>query len=168
MCKLAVYPGSFDPITYGHLDLVERGLKVFDRITIAIAVNPGKNGLFSIPERMEMMRASLEGHPSRDRIGVDAFEGLLADYVHRVGANAILRGLRAVSDFEYEFQMALMNRRLNRDVETLFLMTGMRWIYISSRIIKEVVVSGGSVGGLVPPPVEAKLARRLRGKGEPS
>ena len=162
MEKLAVYPGSFDPITNGHLDLLDRGLKVFDRIIMAIALNPEKKGLFTTEERVELMRESLVDHPLRHRIEVDTFEGLLADYVKRVHAHAIIRGLRAVSDFEYEFQMALMNRRLNRDIETLFLMTGMRWIYISSRIIKEVVISGGCVKGLVPDPVEKKLAERLR------
>lgn len=162
MEKLAVYPGSFDPITNGHLDLLDRGLKVFDRIIVAIALNPEKKNLFTVEERLELIEASLVDHPQRDRIGVDTFEGLLAEYVKKIRAHAIIRGLRAVSDFEYEFQMALMNRRLNRDIETLFLMTGMRWIYISSRIIKEVVVSGGSVRGLVPDPVEKRLAERLR------
>jgi pantetheine-phosphate adenylyltransferase len=162
MDKTAVYPGSFDPITYGHLDLVERGLKVFDRVVVAIAINPGKKELFSVEERLELIELSLADHPLRSRIRVDSFQGLLVEYVKQIQAHAIIRGLRAVSDFEYEFQMALMNRKLDRDVETLFMMTGMRWIYISSRIIKEVVVSGGSVNGLVPDPVEKKLAERLR------
>jgi pantetheine-phosphate adenylyltransferase len=167
MDKLAVYPGSFDPITNGHLDLVERGLKVFDRVIIAVALNPEKDNLFTIDERLELIEQSLSGHPLKHRIDVDAFDGLLAEYVKKVQANAIIRGLRAVSDFEYEFQMALMNRRLNPDVETLFLMTGMRWIYISSRIIKEVAVSGGRVTGLVPDPVEKKLIERLRPQQSP-
>lgn len=163
MDKLAVYPGSFDPITNGHLDLLERALKIFDRVIIAVASNPAKNPLFSLEERMDMIRRSLADHPLGQRIDVDTFDGLLVNYVDRVGARAILRGLRAVSDFEYEFQMALMNRKLNNNIETLYLMTGMRWIYISSRIIKEVVVSGGDVKGLVPEVVEKKLVERLRG-----
>lgn len=167
MDKLAVYPGSFDPITNGHLDLLERGLKIFDRIIIAIATNPAKKPLFSLEERLELIRLSLVDHPLRDRMEVDAFGGLLVEYVKKVQANAILRGLRAISDFEYEFQMALMNRKLSNEIETLYLMTGMRWIYISSRIIKEVVASGGCVTGLVPVPVEKGLVERL-GPGGPS
>ncbi|MCU0572317.1 MAG: pantetheine-phosphate adenylyltransferase [Syntrophobacteraceae bacterium] len=161
MDKLAVYPGSFDPITNGHLDLLERGLKIFDQIVIAIATNPAKQPVFAIEERLELIRLSLEDHPLRGRMRVDAFEGLLVEYVKKVKANAILRGLRAISDFEYEFQMALMNRKLSNEIETLYLMTGMRWIYISSRIIKEVVSSGGCVTGLVPVPVEKALVERL-------
>lgn len=166
-CTLAVYPGSFDPITNGHLDLLSRGLKLFDRIIIAVAVNPAKAPLFTLEERLDLIRASLEYFPQKDRVDVDAFEGLLVDYVKQVGAKAILRGLRAVSDFEYEFQMALMNRRLNSEVETFFLMTGMRWIYISSRIIKEVAMAGGCVTGLVPEPVEKKLIERLKVRAKP-
>lgn len=161
MEKVAVYPGSFDPITNGHLDLLERGLKIFDKIVIALAANPGKNPVFTLEERCELIKASLRGHPLEHRVEVDAFHGLLVDYVKRVKANAILRGLRAISDFEYEFQMALMNRKLSTEIETLFLMTGMRYIYISSSIIKEVVMSGGCVAGLVPEPVEKKLTERL-------
>jgi pantetheine-phosphate adenylyltransferase len=164
MYNIAIYPGSFDPITYGHLDLLERALKIFDKVIIAIAANPGKSPLFSIEERCDMIKAALTEHPMGDRVKVDLFHGLLVDYVQSVPARAILRGLRAISDFEYEFQMALMNRKLNADVETLFIMTGLRWIYISSRIIKEVVMSGGSVTGLVPPIVEKMLAEKL-GKG---
>jgi len=166
-CTLAVYPGSFDPITNGHLDLLSRGLKLFDKIIIAVAVNPAKAPLFTLEERLDLIRASLEYFPQKDRVDVDAFEGLLVDYVKQVGAKAILRGLRAVSDFEYEFQMALMNRRLNSEVETFFLMTGMRWIYISSRIIKEVAMAGGCVTGLVPEPVEKKLIERLKVRAKP-
>ncbi|MBP8645828.1 MAG: pantetheine-phosphate adenylyltransferase [Syntrophobacteraceae bacterium] len=162
MEKVAVYPGSFDPITNGHVDLLERGMKIFDRIVIAIAANPAKKPLFSLEERLEMIAQSLESHPLRDRMQIDIFHGLLVDYVRTVKADAILRGLRAISDFEYEFQMALMNRKLSSEIETLFLMTAMRWIYISSRIIKEVVTSGGCVTGLVPGPVEQKLIEKLR------
>jgi pantetheine-phosphate adenylyltransferase len=164
MEKLAVYPGSFDPITNGHLDLLERGLKIFDRIVIAVAANPGKNPLFSLEERMQLIKDSLRSHPLASRVEVDSFHGLLVDYVKRAKANAILRGLRAISDFEYEFQMALMNRKLSTEIETLFLMTGMRYIYISSSIIKEVVMSGGCVTGLVPEPVEKQLAAKLAQK----
>ncbi|MCK8601730.1 pantetheine-phosphate adenylyltransferase [Desulfoferrobacter suflitae] len=161
MDKVAVYPGSFDPITNGHLDLLDRGLKIFDKIIVAIAKNPAKQPVFSFEERLRMIEESLRDHPLNDRLKVDAFQGLLVDYVGRVNARAILRGLRAISDFEYEFQMALMNRKLSNEIETLYLMTGMRWIYISSRIIKEVVMSGGCVSGLVPEPVEKMLAERL-------
>jgi pantetheine-phosphate adenylyltransferase len=161
MDKMAVYPGSFDPITNGHLDLLERGLKIFDRIVIAVATNPAKKPVFTLQERVEMIQMSLLDNPLKDRLIVDAFQGLLVEYVKRVNARAILRGLRAISDFEYEFQMALMNRKLSNEIETLYLMTGMRWIYISSRIIKEVVMSGGCVSGLVPEPVEKMLAQRL-------
>jgi pantetheine-phosphate adenylyltransferase len=161
MDHVAVYPGSFDPITNGHLDLLERGLKIFSRIIIAIAANPGKKPLFSGEERCDMIKKSLAAFPFNDRVDVQFFEGLLVDYVASVNARAILRGLRAISDFEYEFQMALMNRKLSTEIETLFIMTGMRWIYISSRIIKEVVLSGGSVSGLVPEIVEQKLLEKL-------
>jgi pantetheine-phosphate adenylyltransferase len=163
MQSIAVYPGSFDPITNGHIDLLERALKVFDNVIIAIAANPGKQPLFSTEERLEMIRDSLADHPLKDRVQVDLFEGLLVDYVQSIPGRAIVRGLRAISDFEYEFQMALMNRKLNADIETAFIMTGMRWIYISSRIIKEVVRSGGDVSGLVPDNVEKKLTERLAG-----
>ena len=139
MHNIAVYPGSFDPITNGHIDLLERALKIFDNVIIAIAANPGKKPLFSPEERMEMIKDSLADHPLKDRVKVDLFQGLLVDYVQSIPATAIIRGLRAISDFEYEFQMALMNRKLNAEIETAFIMTGMRWIYISSRIIKEVV-----------------------------
>jgi pantetheine-phosphate adenylyltransferase len=161
MDKLAVCPGSFDPITNGHLDLLDRGLTIFDRIIIAVADNPAQKPLFTREERLEMIKLSVKDHPQRHRLDIDAFQGLLVDYVRKVKSNAILRGLRAVSDFDYEFQMALMNRKLNGEIETLYFMTGMRWIYISSGIIKEVVASGGRVTGLVPEPVERSLAERL-------
>jgi len=161
--RVTVYAGSFDPITNGHLDLLSRALKLFDNIIIAVAENPAKTPLFTLEERLEMIRASLTNHPDPHRIRVDSFQGLLVDYVKSCGAMAILRGLRAVSDFEYEFQMALMNRKLSRKPETLYLMTGARWIYISSRIIKEVVQAGGSVTGLVPEAVETKLQEKFHG-----
>ena len=163
MSSIAVYAGSFDPITNGHIDLLERALKIFDKVIIAIASNPGKKALFSTEERLEMIKESLAQHPLRARVKVDLFQGLLVDYVKSVPTRAIVRGLRAISDFEYEFQMALMNRKLNADIETAFIMTGMRWIYISSRIIKEVVRSGGDVSGLVPENVEKRLIEKLGG-----
>ncbi len=160
--RLAVYAGSFDPITNGHLDLLDRGLKIFDTIIIAVAENPAKTPLLTLEERLELIRSSLDNHPEPHRIQVDSFKGLLVDYIAKSGAVAILRGLRAVSDFEYEFQMALMNRKLSRKPETLYLMTGARWIYISSRIIKEVVQAGGRVTGLVPEVVETKLREKFQ------
>ena len=161
MHNIAVYPGSFDPITNGHIDLLERALKIFDNVIVAIAANSGKDPLFSPEERLEMLKDSLAYHPLKDRVKVDLFQGLLVDYVQSIPATAIIRGLRAISDFEYEFQMALMNRKLSTNIETAFIMTGMRWIYISSTIIKEVVRSGGDVSGLVPYNVEKKLLERL-------
>ncbi len=166
MRSIAVYPGSFDPITNGHIDLLERALKIFDKVIIAVAANPGKEPLFTFEERIEMIKDSLTLHPLRERVKVDLFKGLLVDYVKSIPAETIVRGLRAVSDFEYEFQMSLMNRKLNPDLETAFIMTGMRWIYISSSIIKEVVKSKGDVSGLVPDNVEKRLIAKLGGLGE--
>ena len=168
MYNIAVYPGSFDPITNGHIDLLERALKIFDKLIIAVATNPGKDPLFSPEERLEMIKVSLADHPLKDHVKLDLFHGLLVDYVQSIPARAIIRGLRAISDFEYEFQMALMNRKLNADIETAFIMTGMRWIFISSRIIKEVVMSGGDVSGLVPVNVQKKLIERLGGRSKNS
>ncbi|HYA42646.1 MAG TPA: pantetheine-phosphate adenylyltransferase [Syntrophobacteraceae bacterium] len=163
MASIAVYPGSFDPITNGHIDLLERALKIFDKVIIAIAVNPAKQPMFTPEERLEMIEHSLAQHPLKDRMKVDLFEGLLVDYVKSIPAKTIVRGLRAVSDFEYEFQMALMNRKLNSDIETAFIMTGLRWIYISSRIIKDAAMAGGDLSGLVPDNVVKKLMERLAG-----
>ena len=156
--RIAVYPGSFDPVTNGHLDIIERGLDIFDEIIVAILQNPGKQGLFSVEERMELLTISLADEP---RVTLDTFGGLLVDYVVSRNAQAILRGMRATSDFEYEFQMALMNRRLNRDIQTVFLMTGLRWIFTSSSIIKEASQFGGSVKGMVPPAVAKKLEQKF-------
>ena len=153
--RVAVYPGSFDPITMGHLDIIERALTIFDRLIIAVAKNPSKTSLFSLEERLEMIRDCFPD--SNDKIQVDSVDGLVVDYAYLKGAKAIVRGMRAVSDFEFEFQLALMNRRLERDVETIFLMTGFRWIYISSSIIKDVARHGGDIGGLVPDHVCEKL-----------
>jgi pantetheine-phosphate adenylyltransferase len=154
MKMIAVYPGSFDPITNGHVDIIKRGLRMFDELIILVAYNPNKKSLFSVRERVEMI-----GEVIRDfkNVRVDSFDGLLVDYVRDHGANVILRGLRALSDFEYEFQLALINRRLNREVETVFLMTGYKWFYTSSTIINEAASLGGSVKGLVPEIVNMKL-----------
>jgi pantetheine-phosphate adenylyltransferase len=156
--KTAVCPGSFDPITNGHMDIVHRGLCVFDRIIIAIGHNPLKKDLFSTEEKFQMIKASVGDDP---RIGVDIFEGLLVDYIVKVGACAILRGLRVVSDFELELQLALMNRRLNNKIETLFLMTDYNHLFVSSTIVKATAAAGGSVKGLVPDPVLEKLHEKF-------
>jgi pantetheine-phosphate adenylyltransferase len=157
MERIAIYPGSFDPVTNGHLDIVERGLKLFDKIVVVILKNPKKQFLFSLAERLEMLQESLAHFPG---VEVDSYGGLLMDYAVIRKAHAVLRGLRALSDFEFEFQMALMNRRLNRDVQTVFLMTGMRWIYTSSSIIKEAAQFGGDVEGMVPPLVLERLKKK--------
>ncbi len=156
--KLAIYPGSFDPVTNGHIDIIVRGLKIFDHIVVGILNNPEKNPLFSVQERKEMLEASLK---SLANVEVDTFDGLLVDYALQRGAQAILRGMRAVSDFEYEFQMALMNRRLNREIQTVFLMTGLRWIFTSSSIIKEAARFGGNINGMVPKFVNRKLQQKF-------
>jgi pantetheine-phosphate adenylyltransferase len=154
----AVYPGSFDPLTNGHLDLIERSLRIFDDLIVAVVTNPTKEALFSDTERVEMIR---EATRSLGKIEVVIFDGLLVDLVARMGAGAIVRGLRAVSDFEYEFQMALMNRKLREEIETVFLMPHEACSYISSRLIKEVARYGGAVKGLVPAGVERRLVDKL-------
>ena len=157
MKKIAVYPGSFDPITNGHVDIIKRGLRMFDELIVLIAHNPNKKALFTVEERLEMIREVIRDCKN---VRVDSFDGLLVEYVKRTGANVILRGLRALSDFEYEFQLALINRRLNRDVETVFLMSGFKWFYTSSKIINEAASLGGSVKGLVPEIVNLKLQQK--------
>jgi pantetheine-phosphate adenylyltransferase len=157
MPKVAIYPGSFDPVTNGHLDILQRGMKLFDKIIVAILTNPGKNFLFTLEERIEMLEVSIKKFSN---VEIGTFDGLTVDYAAKRNAQAILRGLRALSDFEYEFQMALMNRRLNREVQTIFLMTGMRWIYTSSSIIKEAAQFGGSITGMVPPVVEKRIKEK--------
>jgi pantetheine-phosphate adenylyltransferase len=154
---LAVFPGSFDPVTNGHLDIVDRGLKVFDRVRMAILLNPEKKPLFSVEERIAIIR---EAYRDKGRVEVDTFSGLLVDYARKVGASVIIRGIRAISDFEYEFQMALMNRRLDPGIETVFMIPAESYTYVSSRLVKEVFQLGGRVSDLVPPVVE----RRLREK----
>jgi len=154
---VAVYPGTFDPITYGHLDIIERGKRLFDRVVVAILENAEKQPLFTIEERVELIREATAGSPN---VTVDTFSGLLVDYVRRSGAHVIVRGLRALSDFEYEFQMALMNRRLDSSVETVFMMPAEAYSYVSSRLVKEVAFLGGDVSGLVPPTVAKAVAAR--------
>jgi len=156
--QIAVYPGSFDPITNGHLDIIVRGLEVFDQIVVAVAQNVDKKGLFSVAERIALIRAAVDDNP---RVKVDTFEGLLVDYVVSQGARVILRGLRAVSDFEYEFQIAQMNHNLHREVETLFMMTSVPYGYLSSSIVKEVASLQGPVETLVPPAVHEALTAKF-------
>lgn len=161
MSTCAVYPGSFDPPTLGHLSLVERGLFLFDKIIVAVAHNPAKSGLFSPDERMEMLRESLAPYDP-DRLEVDSFKGLLVEYARKRGAVALIRGLRATADFEYEFQMALVNRQLASDIQSIFLMTDYRWLYLSSSIVKEAASYGADVSAMVPPPVAARLQAKFR------
>lgn len=155
---VALYPGSFDPITNGHLDLIQRGSALFDRLIVAILRNDEKRPLFSLDERVEMLHEVTGEFPN---VEVGSFGGLLVDYAAERGASVILRGIRAVSDYEYELQMALMNRRLRPEVETVFLMAGEAYSFISSRLVKEVIRLGGDIGDLVPPTIEGRLKRRL-------
>jgi pantetheine-phosphate adenylyltransferase len=156
--KVAVYPGSFDPITYGHMDILQRGLRLFDTVICAIATNIEKKALFTVPERMELIRESMNGDKN---VVIDSFDGLLVQYVKKVNARFVIRGLRAMSDFEYEFQMASMNRNLNCDMDTIFMMTSKDYFFVSSRTIKEVASFGGSIKGFVPPAVEEALNRKF-------
>jgi pantetheine-phosphate adenylyltransferase len=155
---VAIYPGSFDPITNGHLDLIHRGARLFDRLIVAVLRNEAKQPLFSLEERMEMLNEVLDGVPN---VEVDFFNGLLVEYASAKGATVLLRGIRAVSDYEYELQMALMNRRLRPEIETVCLMSNEAHSFISSRLVKQVISLGGNIGGLVPPPVELRLRNRL-------
>jgi len=156
--KIAIYPGSFDPITNGHVDLIKRGMRIFGEIIVLVAYNPNKSYLFNVKEREQFIR---EIFSDNNGVKVDSHGGLLVDYLKSSGASVILRGMRAVSDFEYEFQMALMNRRQTREVETVFLMSGFKWFYSSSKLIKEVASMGGSVKGLVPDNVQRGLMEKF-------
>ena len=156
--RTAVYPGSFDPLTMGHMDIIQRGLKCFDKVVVAVAINPDKKPLFTEEERVEQIRHAL-GHDSR--VEVICFQGLLVNFVRETGAGVIIRGLRAVSDFEYEFQMAHMNNQIAADIETLFMMSGSEHFYVSSRLVKEVCRLGGDIESLVPPNVFQALKKRM-------
>ena len=156
--RIAIYPGSFDPITNGHLDLIQRGSRLFDRLIVSILRNESKEPLFSVEERIEMLREVAAPYPN---VEVDSFDGLLVDYAADHAATAILRGIRAISDYEYELQMALMNRRLRPEIETLFLMSNEAYSFVSSRMVKEVFSLGGNISGLAPPPVEARMRGRF-------
>ena len=157
---VAIYPGSFDPVTNGHLDLIERSARLVDRLIVSILNNARKQPLFSVQDRIEMVQAAI-GH--RDNVEVDSFEGLLVDHATRRGATLIIRGIRAISDYDYEWQMALMNRRLRPEIETMFLMAGEAHSFISSHLVKEVLRLGGTVADLVPPSVERRLKDRFNG-----
>jgi pantetheine-phosphate adenylyltransferase len=154
---IAIYPGTFDPLTNGHLSILNRSLKIFDKLIVAILINPKKIPLFSLEERIDMIKQILG---DKENIEVDSFDGLLVDYAVQKGANVIVRGLRALSDFEFEFQLALMNRKLNRDVQSVFLMTDYKWFYTSSTIIKEAASLNGNISGLVPPLVCERLKEK--------
>ena len=155
--RIAVYPGSFDPLTNGHVDIILRGAHIFDKIVLALLVNVDKNPLFSLEERVEITRKVFQEYPN---VEVDTFDGLLVDYAKRRDIGVIVRGLRAISDFEYELQMALMNRRLSPETETVFMMPAEQYTYVSSRLVKEVFALGGSVSGLVPEVVEERLRKK--------
>ena len=156
--RIAVYPGTFDPLTNGHVDIIQRGAALFDRIVVAILINPQKSPLFTIEERLEMARAVFESQPG---VEVEAFEGLLVDYARQRKASVIVRGLRAISDFEFEMQMALMNRHLSSTIETILMMPAESYTYLSSRLVKEVFGLGGSIRGLVPNLVETRLSEKI-------
>ena len=156
----AIYPGSFDPLTNGHLDLIERGSKIFEELIVAILRNSEKDPLFTLPERKEMLQEMVKHYSN---VRVDSFDGLLVDYAMKKNAKAVLRGIRAISDYEYELQMALMNRKLQPQLETVFMASGETYSYLSSRLVKEIFRLGGSVRGLVPDLVEKKMREKLHG-----
>ncbi len=157
--RIAIYPGSFDPVTLGHLDIIRRASGLFDRLIVAVMHNQNKKPMFSVEERMEMLRRTTAGLPN---VEIESFDGLLADYARRKNACVLVKGLRAVSDFEYEFQMALANRKLNADLDTVFLMTSSEYMYLSSSVVKDIAVHGGSVAGFVPDEIVQDIVRRTR------
>jgi pantetheine-phosphate adenylyltransferase len=159
MKKKAMYPGSFDPITNGHVDIIERGLKIFDQIEVAVLKNPKKEPLFTTKERVKMIENIF---PDQKRVNVQSFNGLLVDFARKMKSNIVIRGLRAVSDFEYEFQMALMNRKLAPDIETFYMMPAVEYSFLSSQLVKEVCHLGGCLEGLVPTSVEEKLKGKIK------
>jgi pantetheine-phosphate adenylyltransferase len=161
MARDAIYPGSFDPLTNGHLAIIQRGLKLFDRLVVAVANNPQKSPLFTLEERKALIQQAVGNDP---RVEIDSFDGLLVDYVRRKGISTVLRGLRAVSDFEYEFQLANMNRKLFPELESVFVMTGEDYFFVTARLVREVAQYGGDVTGLVPPVVAEGLRRKLSGR----
>jgi pantetheine-phosphate adenylyltransferase len=162
MPRTAIYPGSFDPLTNGHLAIIQRGLNVFDRLIVAVANNPQKKPLFSVDERKALIRGAVGDDP---RVEVDSFDALLVDYVRKKGVHTVIRGLRAVSDFEYEFQLANMNRKLLPDFEAVFVMTGEDYFFVSAQLVREVATFGGDVSGLVPANVAEALARKVGAPG---
>jgi pantetheine-phosphate adenylyltransferase len=157
--RTAIYPGSFDPLTNGHLDVIERAVKLFDRVVVAVAKNEGKQPLFTLEERLELVQGAIKNIPTAE---ADSFDRLLVDYVNQRNAQAIVRGLRAVSDFEFEFQLALMNRKLNEKVETIFMMPKDTYTFLSSRIVKEIARLGGDISAFVPPHVRSALMEKLK------
>ena len=160
MKSRAVYPGTFDPVTYGHIDLIRRALKIFDEVVVAVAHNPGKRPLFSVKERVDLLKRVTQDLPG---VTIDAFDSLVVDYVRRKQARVVIRGLRMLSDFEYEFQMALTNRKLSDDVETIFMMPSEQYAYVSARLLKEAGAFGANLSAFVPSFVAAALRRKLRG-----
>lgn len=161
MSKTAIYPGSFDPITNGHIDIIERASKIFDKVIVTIMFNPAKKSLFTVDERIHLIKESLKDF---EGVEVDAHDGLLVDYAKEKKVNAVVRGMRAISDFETEFQMAMMNRRLARDIETIFFMTGLRWIFTSSSVIKEAASFGADISGMVTPLVQKEIIKKYKQK----
>lgn len=159
--RMVIYPGSFDPLTNGHLDLIQRAARLFDQVVVAVAKSESKNPLFTLPERLELVQQAIKGYPN---VVADSFDGLLVDYVSKRGGRAVIRGLRAISDFEFEFQLALMNRKLNEQVETIFMMPKETYTFLSSRIIKEIATLGGDVSAFVPAQVCAALGQKLKSK----
>jgi pantetheine-phosphate adenylyltransferase len=158
--KRAIYPGSFDPLTFGHIDIIERSVRLFDTVVVALLTNPQKTPLFTVEERVEILEQILK--PRFPTVEIEVFHGLLVDYAMHKNANVIVRGIRAVTDFEYEFQMALMNRRLAPTIETVFMMPAENYSYLSSKLVKEIAELGGNVSGLVPEIVEKRLKQRLK------